>query len=78
MAEEQRQRAQEESDLLLPDGVKTFVTTLFNHMLVPDDKALIEMQKCYENDWNKLTESYYRQSPWPSPGAISALVEDGE
>ena len=40
MSEEQRQRAQEESDLLVPDGVKSFVTTLFNHLLVPDDKAL--------------------------------------
>ena len=37
-----------------------------------------EMKKAYEQEWAKLTQNYYLQSPWPSPGAISDLVEGGK
>ena len=41
--------------MLLPDGVKAFVTTLFNHLLVPDTKALAGMRNNYSEAGLMLT-----------------------
>ena len=34
------------------------------------------MQVSYDNEWPKLTNNYYQQTPWPSAAAVSPLVED--
>ena len=35
------------------------------------------MNALYENS-SKLTESHYKESPWPSPDSVSQFFEDGE
>lgn len=34
------------------------------------------MHGCYESLFNKLTEKYYKNTPWPDAETISPLVND--
>jgi len=71
--EEQRKKEQEESDLLVPEAVTEFVKKLFE---LQSENKIDELNKQYPAEFNKLTENYYRQAPWPSAEAIKNLVED--
>ena len=35
-----------------------------------------EVHSIYENSFNKLTDRYYKTSPWPPAEAIAPLVDD--
>uniref|UniRef100_A0A8C2A4P7 Eukaryotic translation initiation factor 3 subunit L n=1 Tax=Cyprinus carpio TaxID=7962 RepID=A0A8C2A4P7_CYPCA len=38
------------------------------------EQKIYEIQDVYENSWNKLTERFFKTSPWPEAEAISSLV----
>ena len=40
------------------------------------DQNLAEIQSNYDNTWNALTERFYSKGPWPSPGSVSAAIND--
>eukprot|EP00937_MAST-01D_sp_MAST-1D-sp2_P007762 g7762.t1 len=67
------ERDQAESDLLVPESVKSFMKDLYNALLIEDND---DMLKNYEVEFPRLTATYYPQVPWPSPQAISSVVED--
>uniref|UniRef100_A0A8D3BM00 Eukaryotic translation initiation factor 3 subunit L n=1 Tax=Scophthalmus maximus TaxID=52904 RepID=A0A8D3BM00_SCOMX len=38
------------------------------------EQKIYEIQDVYENSWNKLTERFFKTSPWPEAEAIASLV----
>lgn len=42
------------------------------------ERATDEMHKLYEESFRRLSEKYYRNSPWPSAAAVSYLVDHDE
>uniref|UniRef100_A0A672NYQ5 Eukaryotic translation initiation factor 3 subunit L n=1 Tax=Sinocyclocheilus grahami TaxID=75366 RepID=A0A672NYQ5_SINGR len=38
------------------------------------EQKIYEIQDVYENSWNKLTERFFKTSPWPEADAIASLV----
>ncbi|XP_061141581.1 eukaryotic translation initiation factor 3 subunit L [Syngnathus typhle] len=38
------------------------------------EQKIYEIQDVYENSWNKLTDRFFKTSPWPDVKSISALV----
>ncbi|XP_061766716.1 eukaryotic translation initiation factor 3 subunit L [Nerophis ophidion] len=38
------------------------------------EQKIYEIQDIYENSWNKLTERFFKTSPWPEADSISSLV----
>ncbi|MGH0186018.1 UNVERIFIED_CONTAM: hypothetical protein FKN15_019895 [Acipenser sinensis] len=42
------------------------------------EQKIYEIQDVYENSWNKLTERFFKTSPWPEAEAIASLVGNGK
>uniref|UniRef100_A0A4W5Q0T6 Eukaryotic translation initiation factor 3 subunit L n=1 Tax=Hucho hucho TaxID=62062 RepID=A0A4W5Q0T6_9TELE len=42
------------------------------------EQKIYEIQDVYENSWNKLTDRFFKTSPWPEAEAIASLVGNGE
>uniref|UniRef100_A0A8C4GPA5 Eukaryotic translation initiation factor 3 subunit L n=1 Tax=Dicentrarchus labrax TaxID=13489 RepID=A0A8C4GPA5_DICLA len=38
------------------------------------EQKIYEIQDVYENSWNKLTDRFFKNSPWPEAEAIASLV----
>jgi len=57
----------------VPEVVKQFVTYLRHHI---QDKHVFDILSMYENSFNKITEKYFKQSPWPSAESIANLVDN--
>ncbi|XP_020565454.1 eukaryotic translation initiation factor 3 subunit L isoform X2 [Oryzias latipes] len=38
------------------------------------EQKIYEIQDVYENSWNKLTDRFFKSSPWPEAEAIASLV----
>jgi len=53
--------------------VKQFVTYFHRHI---KEKNLAEIQSMYENSFNKITEKYFKNSPWPLADMIAPLVNN--
>lgn len=59
----------------IPDAVRDFIL-YFRQCLVQGN--VHELHACYETAWAKLTERFYRTSPWPAPAAVEPLVDGDE
>jgi len=57
----------------IPDMVKQFVTYLHRHIR---DKNIHEIQSMYETSFNKISEKYFKQSPWPPAQYVANLVNN--
>jgi len=55
----------------LPEGVQNFLL-YFQRVLNAQD--VYEIESCYENGWNQLTERYYASEPWPDAESITHVV----
>jgi translation initiation factor 3 subunit L len=55
--------------------VKQFVTYLYRHI---KERSVVEIHSMYENSFNKITEKYFKQAPWPSAESIASLVVNGK
>src|SRR5690606_35826759 len=69
------QIAQQYQEVQIPEVVKNFI--LFFHRNILENNVH-ELQSIYEQSFNKLTEKFYAQEPWPEADAISPLVNDGK
>ena len=58
----------------MPPPQITFFPSYFAHFT---DRRESDMNALYENS-SKLTESHYKESPWPSPDSVSQFFENGE
>ncbi|KTW31839.1 uncharacterized protein T551_01100 [Pneumocystis jirovecii RU7] len=57
----------------IPDAVRGFITYFYNALF---QNNVYELHGCYESLFNKLTEKYYKNTPWPDAETISPLVND--
>ena len=54
----------------IPEVVKTFVTNLFAQIR---QQNATEIHYLYENHFNRITEKFFKQTPWPQVDSIQAL-----
>jgi len=60
----------------IPEPVEEFIKTFYKAYL---DNNVYELLGCYEYNFNKLTESYYKNTPWPDPvEQVAPLVNDDQ
>lgn len=55
----------------VPEVVKQFVSYFYRHI---KERAVADIHSMYENSFNKITEKYFKQSPWPSSESIAPFV----
>ena len=48
--------------------------THFYHAYLEND--VYEMQGCYENQFNRITEKFYQKAPWPEAEVIAPIVNN--
>uniref|UniRef100_A0A8C2A4E8 Eukaryotic translation initiation factor 3 subunit L n=1 Tax=Cyprinus carpio TaxID=7962 RepID=A0A8C2A4E8_CYPCA len=70
----ERQYEHQQTYHVIPEVIKNFLQ--YFHKTISDliDQKIYEIQDVYENSWNKLTERFFKTSPWPEAEAISSLV----
>lgn len=67
-------RQQNKSSGYIPEAVKDFI---FHFQKQFNEGNTYELHACYETGFNKLTENFYKTSPWPDPEtAVAPLVKD--
>ncbi|XP_022105099.1 eukaryotic translation initiation factor 3 subunit L-like [Acanthaster planci] len=67
----ERQLPNHASSYILPDEIKSFL--MFFQRSVKENQ-LYDISLCYERDFNKLTERYFKNSSWPDAESIQAAV----
>jgi len=55
----------------IPDVIRSFVVYFQKNLR---DQNVYEVHSIYENSFNKLTDRYYKNTPWPPAEVISPLV----
>jgi translation initiation factor 3 subunit L len=58
----------------LPDVVKNFILYFHRHLV---GRNVYEVHSIYENSFIKLTEKFFKNSPWPPVEVVAPLVENG-
>ena len=56
----------------MPDVIRSFVVYFQKNLR---ERNVYEVHSIYENSFNKLTDRYYKNSPWPPAEVISPLVD---
>ena len=56
----------------IPDVIRSFVVYFQKCVR---ERNVYEVHSMYENSFNKLTDRYYKSSPWPPAEVISPLVD---
>ena len=56
----------------MPDVIRSFIVYFQKNLR---DRNVYEVHSIYENSFNKLTDRYYKNSPWPPAEVISPLVD---
>jgi len=59
----------------LPDVIRSFIVYFQKNVR---DRNVYEVHSIYENSFNKLTDRYYKNSPWPPADAIAPLVDSDQ
>ena len=57
----------------VPDAIKRFLS-YFRDMV--NEGNTFEVANLYENSWPKLSEEYFKSSPWPEAEEIAPYVQD--
>ncbi|XP_063446286.1 eukaryotic translation initiation factor 3 subunit L-like [Mytilus trossulus] len=71
--EYERQYAQQTSSYIVPDVIKNFLM-VFQKAI--NDQNLYEIQNAYENGFNKLTDRFFKTTPWPESEIIAPIVQN--
>lgn len=66
-------RPREKKREVIADAVDHFLGQLLNSLEKRDIKATHHL---YEDTFNKLTDKYFKNSRWPSPGAVEDQISD--
>ncbi|KAK9467351.1 RNA polymerase I-associated factor PAF67-domain-containing protein [Lipomyces arxii] len=70
----QIQFQQQQAAAQLPDAVRNFIL-YFHHCF--KENNVYDLYGCYENTFNRLTEKFYKNTPWPDPNTVvRPLVND--
>lgn len=68
--EYERAHQQQSSSFIVPEIIKNFLT-YFQKCI--NDGNLFEIQNAYENGFNKLTDRFFKNSPWPEAEVIMPI-----
>ncbi|XP_041473105.1 eukaryotic translation initiation factor 3 subunit L-like [Lytechinus variegatus] len=60
---------------IVPEDIKRFLLDFQGNIR---DKNVYEINHCYETTFNKLSESYFKNSPWPSADTVAEIVQNDE
>lgn len=60
---------------IIPELIKSFLT-YFQKCI--NEQNVYEIQNAYENEFNKLTERFFRNSPWPGADDVSPIVNEDQ
>jgi len=60
---------------VVPEVVKQFVSYFHRHI---KDRTVYEIYSMYDNTFNKISEKYFKQSPWPPAESIAPLVNNDQ
>jgi translation initiation factor 3 subunit L len=63
---------QDEGQYQMNDTVTNFISYFHRHVV---EQNIYDIQDIYDTTWHKLTERYFKNSPWPPVSAISPLVQ---
>ncbi|XP_071487481.1 eukaryotic translation initiation factor 3 subunit L-like [Diadema antillarum] len=64
-----------QSRYIVPEEIKRFIQVFQRNI---KENNVYEINFCYETTFNKLSESYFKNSAWPSADTIAPLVENDE
>jgi len=70
-----RRRERGSDDFTVPESVKNFCINLQRRVRA---RNVYEIQVLYEEEFNELTDKYFKSSPWPSPADIAPIVESDQ
>jgi translation initiation factor 3 subunit L len=57
----------------IPDQVKNFI---LGFQQAIKDQNIAQITQNYDNNWNKLTDKFYKQTEWPSVDNVAPLVNE--
>ena len=57
----------------MPEQVQNFLQ-YFQKVL--NDQNVYEIENCYENGWNQLSERFYASEPWPEAESVAPVVSN--
>ncbi|XP_030839981.1 eukaryotic translation initiation factor 3 subunit L isoform X2 [Strongylocentrotus purpuratus] len=60
---------------IVPEDIKRFLLDFQGHIR---DKNVYDINHCYETTFNKLSESYFKNSSWPSAEIVGEIVNNDE
>ncbi len=55
--------------------MRNFITFFHRNVL---EQNVNEIASLYESSWNKLTDRFFQDGPWPPASVVAPLVNDGE
>ncbi|KAJ8319066.1 hypothetical protein KUTeg_004157, partial [Tegillarca granosa] len=65
------ERQYQQSTYIVPDIIKSFLT-YFQKSIT--EQNIFEIQNAYENGFNKLTERFFKTSPWPEADVVAPII----
>ena len=71
---QQHQQQKRPYTIPIPDMVKQFVCYFDRYI---KERNVFEIQSMYESSFNRISEKFFKNSPWPSAEIISPLVNNG-
>merc|ERR1712179_657182 len=72
MLDREYERQRSVSDYMVPEPIKKFI--IYFHEVIAQGNGF-EIAKLYEQTWPKLTEQYFKTSPWPDAEEIESFVQ---
>jgi len=54
--------------------VKNFLQSLLRKLR---SRSVYDVQGLYEDDFNDISDRYFKNSPWPSAADVSSIVDNG-
>ncbi|XP_027202394.1 eukaryotic translation initiation factor 3 subunit l [Dermatophagoides pteronyssinus] len=59
----------------VPDQIQEFILNLRKSII---ERNVYDIQALYENNFNKLTEMYYKSEPWPNENVVKMIIDSNE
>ncbi len=74
ISQQSQPKSEKERHYIMPDVIKNFLLYFHRHQ---KDQNVYEIHSIYENSFIKMTEKFFKGSPWPPVEVVAPLVENG-